>query len=174
MAAPKFSPVTPTDSPRYYASPEHVPEAWMPDRPGEISGFQPAGPWLGDQGPDQGFALRIASQLRPKLKLQPDENADDVIQGCLGIALRRASMFSRAPVVHDLTVAFMIWGFYDDQPPEDLLALRRSMFEGLRFVSFHYAEARAVTDQIPEQTLVITHSEIEAKYPDEWRTLIGA
>jgi hypothetical protein len=48
------------------------------------------------------------------------------------------------------------------------------MFEGLRLVSFHYAEARAVTDQIPEQTLVITHSEIEAKYPDEWRTLIGA
>jgi hypothetical protein len=174
MAAPKFSPVTPADNPRYYASPEHVPEAWMPERPGEISGFQPAGPWLGDQGPDQGFALRIASQLRPKLQLQPGENADDATQGCLGIALRRASMFSRAPVVHDLTIAFTIWGFYDAQPPDDLVTRRRSMFEGLRHISHHYAEAREVVDSVPEQTLQMTHGEVATKYPAEWRTLVGA
>ena len=174
MAAPKFSPVKPTDNSRYYTSPEYVPGAWKPERPGEISGFQPAGPWLGDQGPDQGFALRIASQLRPKLQLQQGENADDAIQGCLGIALRRASMFSRAPVVHDLTIAFTIWGFYDAQPPEELVVLRRGMFEGLRFISHHYAEAREVVDQIPEKTLVMTHSEVEAKFQSEWRALVGA
>ena len=174
MAAPKFSPVKPTDNSRCYTSPEYVPEAWKPERPGEISGFQPAGPWLGDQGPDQGFALRIASQLRPKLQLQQGENADDAIQGCLGIALRRASMFSRAPFVHDLTIAFTIWGFYDAQPPEELVVLRRGMFEGLRLISHHYAEAREVVDQIPEKTLVMTHSEVEAKFPSEWRALVGA
>ena len=35
------------------------------------------------------------------------------VGGVLGIALRRASEFSRAPVIHDLTIAFTIWGFLD-------------------------------------------------------------
>lgn len=174
MAAPKFSPVTPADRPRYYASPEHVPEAWVPDRLGEISGFQPGGSWVGDQGPDQGFALRIASRLRPKLQLQPGEDVDDAIQGCLGVALRRASMFSRAPVVHDLTIAFTIWGFYDAQPPEELLTLRRKMFEGLRLVSHHYAEARIVADMPPESTLRMRPEEVTAAYPTDWQDLVGA
>ena len=87
MAAPRFSPVPPTARPRYYESPEHVPAAWMPDRPGDIEGFQPDGPRLGEQGPDQGYALRIAAQLRPKLQLQPGEHADDTVRGCLGVAL---------------------------------------------------------------------------------------
>ena len=93
MAAPRFSPVPPTERPRHYESPDHVPESWTPDRPGEIDGFQPAGPALGAQGPDQGFALRIAAQLRPQLHVQAGEHVDDAIQGCLGVALRRASLY---------------------------------------------------------------------------------
>jgi hypothetical protein len=137
MAAPKFSPVTPNDHPRYYSSPDHVPGRWMPARPGDIEGFQPLGPRLGDQGPDQGFALRIAEQLRPRLRLQEGEHPDDVIEGCLGVALRRASMFSRASVVHDWTIALTIWGYYDERPPAALVSLRREMFEGLRHVVHH-------------------------------------
>ncbi len=125
----------------------------MPGRPGEIDGFQPEGPQLGTQGPDQGYALKIASQLRPKLQLQHDEHADDAIRGCLEVALRRASIFSRAPVVYDLNIAFTIWGFYDPHPPADLVELRRGMFEGLRHVGHHYAESRAVADLVPESTL---------------------
>ena len=117
MAAPKFSPVDQTEPVRGYESPDHVPEGWTPTRPGEIEGFQPEGPRLGAQGPDQGYALRIASTLRPKVQVAPGENVDDAIVGCLGVALRRASLFSRAPVVHDLTIAFTIWGFYDSSPP---------------------------------------------------------
>jgi hypothetical protein len=173
MAAPKFSPVKPADNPRYYESPEHVPEAWMPDRPGEINGFQPGGERLGDQGPDQGFALRIASQLRPKLQLQQGEDADDAIEGCLGIALRRASMYSRAPMVHDLTIAFTIWGFYDPEPPDDLVAFRRTMFDGLRHVSHHYAEARVLADLTPEATFRMTPDQVSDKYPQDWRGLLG-
>ena len=174
MSAPRFSPVPPTDRPRYYESPDHVPEAWAPDRPGEIEGFQPAGPQLGSQGPDQGFALRIAAQLRPKLQLQPGEHADDAIHGCLGVALRRASLYSRAPVVHDLDIAFTIWGFYDPQPPAELLALRSGLFEGLRHVAHHYTEARVVADMPPESTLRMTPAEVAAAYPADWRTLVGA
>jgi hypothetical protein len=174
MSAPRFSPVPPTDRPRYYESPDHVPEAWAPDRPGEIEGFQPAGPQLGSQGPDQGFALRIAAQLRPKLQLQPGEHADDAIQGCLGVALRRASLYSRAPVVHDLVIAFTIWGFYDPQPPAELAGLRSGLFEGLRHVAHHYTEARVVADMPPESTLRMTPAEVDAAYPADWRALVGA
>lgn len=174
MAAPRFSPVPPTVRSRYYESPDHVPESWTPDRPGDIEGFQPDGPRLGEQGPDQGFALRIAARLRPKLQLQPGEHVDDAIRGCLGVALRRASMFSRAPVVHDLDIAFTIWGFYDPAPPAELVELRRPMFEGLRHIGHHYMEARVVADMAPDATLLMTPAQVAAAYPTDWRTLVGA
>lgn len=174
MAAPRFNPVPPTDHSRSYQSPDHVPDAWTPDRPGEITGFQPGGPQLGAQGPDQGFALRIASQLRPKLQLAAGEHPDDVIQGCLGVALGRASLFSRAPVVHDLTIAFTIWGYYDPNPPTDLVEFRRPLFEGLRLVTHHYSEARVVADMVPESTLRLTPAQVDAAYPADWRALVGA
>jgi hypothetical protein len=145
----------------------------MPDRPGEIEGYQPAGPRLGEPGPDQGFALRIAARLRPKVQLQAGENLDDAIRGCLGVALRRASIFSRAPVVHDLTIAFTIWGFYDPNPPAELVEVRRTMFEGLRLVGHHYMEARAVADLPPETTLRMTPAQVADAYPAEWRSLLG-
>jgi hypothetical protein len=151
-----------------------VPEAWTPDRPGDIDGFQPVGPRMGDPGPDQGFALRIAARLRPKLQLQPGEHVDDAIRGCVGVATRRASMFSRAPMVHDLTIAFTIWGFYDPDPPAELVEMRRRMFEGLRLVAHHYMEARAVADQPPDATLQMTPAAVAEAYPERWRELIGA
>ena len=174
MAAPKFSPVDETEPVRGYESPDHVPDSWTPTRPGEIEGFQPEGPRLGAQGPDQGFALRIASTLRPKVQVTAGENVDDAIRGCLGVALRRASLFSRAPVVHDLTIAFTIWGFYDPSPPAELVDLRGEMFEGLRLVEHHYAEARAVVDSVPEATLRMTPDAVASAYPGEWRSLLGA
>lgn len=174
MAAPKFAPTPPTIHARSYASPEHVPADWESDRPGDIEGYQPLGPRLGDPGPDQGYALKVARQLRPKLQLQPGENADDAIRGCLGVALRRASMFSRAPMVHDLTIAFTIWGFLDDQPPAELVELRGEMFEGLRLTNHHYAEGRAVADLPPDATLRMTPAEIADAYPGDWRSLVGA
>ena len=95
MAAPQFSPTPVVDSARSYSSPDRVPSAWMPNRPGEITGFQPQGERLGYQGPDQGFAIKIANGFTDRLQLQPGEHAADVIKGCLGIGLRRASLFSR-------------------------------------------------------------------------------
>lgn len=173
MSAPKFSPTPVLDHARTYESPEHVPDPWEADRPGDIEGFQPVGPRLGDPGPDQGFALKIARALEPKLRLRDGEHVDDAIRGCLGVALRRASMFSRAPVVYDLDIAFTIWGFYDDSPPEELVALRRPMFEGLRLTGHHYAEGRAVADTPPEATLRMTPAQVAAAYPADWRLLLG-
>ena len=173
MAAPKFTTVVPTNEPRAYGSPGHVPASWSPDRPGEIVGFQPRGERLGAPGPDQGFAIKIANSLRSKLRVDGGENIDDVVQGCLGVALRRASLFSRAPVVHDLTIAFTIWGYFDEVPPRDLVVLRTRMFEGLRHVGHHYTEGREIVDQVPVETLQMTPAQVASRYSGDWRGLLG-
>lgn len=174
MAAPKFAPVAVTDEVRAYESPAHVPAPWSSGRPGDVVGFQPEGGRLGYQGPDQGFALKIANGFRDRLHVSPGESVDDAVRGCLGIALRRASMFSRAPVVHDLTVAFTMWGFLDETPPDDLVELRRSSFEGVANTVHHYDEGRMLVDAIPTGTLTMNPQQIAAAYPKRWRELVGA
>ena len=139
-----------------------------------VDGLQPVGRRMGSQGPDQGFALMIAERLSPRLELQGRERLDDAIRGCLGIALRRASLFSRAPVVHDLTIAFTIWGFFDEAPPEDLIGRRPQLFEGVGNVNHHYAEGREIADLVPESTLRMTPDAVAAAYPARWRELTGA
>lgn len=172
MAAPKSAPAGERAS-TYYSSPDVVPDGWSPDGPGLVEGLQPAGPRLGAQGPDQGFALTIAKRLAPQLTLKDGERQDDAIRGCLGIALRRASMFSRAPVVHDLRIAFTIWGYLDVRPDRDLVLLRRKLFEGVGQVNHHYREGRKIADMVPESTLRMTPDEVNAAYPDRWRELTG-
>lgn len=173
MAAPKFAPTPVADEPRVYNSPPAVPGSWVPERPADVKGFQPSGPQLGYQGPDQGYALKIAAGFRERLQLGAGEHAADAVQGCMGIALRRASLFSRAPVVHDLTIAFTIWGFLDAAPPADLVAERRARFAGLGHGP-HYAAARAIADMVPEATLRMTPQQALAAYPARWRELTGA
>jgi hypothetical protein len=92
----------------------------------------------------------------------------------VGIALRRASLYSRAPVVHDLDIAFTMWGYFDDAPPADLAARRAELFEGVGNVNHHYAEGRRIADLVPESTLRMTPSEVAQAYPSRWRELTGA
>ena len=165
MAAPKFSPVRRPTARAAYASPDHVPEAWMPDRPGEIEGFQPDGPRLGDPGPRPGVRVAIAAQLRPKLQLQPGEHADDAIRGCLGGGAARASMLLPCSVVHDLTIAFTDLGLLRPDSPAELVELRRAMFEGLRPSATTTPEARAVADLPPDATLRMTPAQVVSTGP---------
>lgn len=173
MAAPKFAPVSPTDTPRSYASPDHVPDRWMPDRPGDLRGGQPAGTRLGAQGPDQGYALKLAERLRSEVKVQPGESVEDALRGATLIGLRRASLFGRAPVIHDLRLGLMIWGFLDPDPPADVVAARKSRFEGVANVAHHYAEGRAIADMVPEATLRMSLDQVAAEPPGRWRALTG-
>lgn len=173
MAAPKFAPLDPTAHPRGYESPAHVPDGWRADRPAEVDGRQPTGRALGYQGPDQGYALSLAARVRPKLALAPGESADDALAGAVAIGTRRASLYGRAPVMHDLTIALTAWGFFDAAPPADLVAKRRELFNGVG--SEHgYFEARHIADIVPESTLRMTPDQCQAAYPANWRDLTGA
>jgi hypothetical protein len=173
MAAPKFAPVTPLDQARGYESPPYVPEGWVADRPAEVRGRQPVGARLGFQGPDQGYALALAERLRPEVRVQEGESVDDALAGCTAVALRRASLYGRAPVLPDLRVALTIWGFFDPAPPDELVAVRRTAFDGVADSLHYYDERRALVDSIPEATLRQTFDAVRSAYPARWRELLG-
>ena len=173
MAAPQFVPVNPVDKVKAYESNDHVPETWKPDRPGELIGRQPAGKRIGFQGPDQGYGLLLAEKLRERVQAQPGESVDDLLRGALNIGLRRSSMYGRAPVIHDLTMALTMWGCFDVNPTAELIAARKAAFGGLRHVTHHYEAGRTVVDSIPEATMRMSPSQVEAAYPSRWRELVG-
>lgn len=174
MAAPQFAPVPPVEVARTYGSPDVVPTSWSPDRPGEIAGRQPSGNQLGYQGPDQGYVLTLAAKLRSTLRVSAGESADDAVLGCINIALRRASLFGRAPVVHDLTIAFTMWGWLDPKPSAELVARRRELFEGVAHTAQHYTEGRHIADLVPESALRLSPQQVAEAYPDDWHQLTGA
>ena len=169
MAQPDYVPVNPGDRVRE-TEPMPPPKRWVTDRPGELVGLRPPeGDSFGRPGPDQGYALKLARQFDGKLKLEPGEHAEDAIAGCLGVALKRASIFGRAPVIYDLEVAFTLFGFLGDAP-RDLVLWRRGLFEAS---SHHYWEQRDIADLVPDDTLRLPPSQIQQRM-GEWRTLIDA
>ncbi len=173
MAAPDYVPIKPTDDPRSYKSPPWRTGEWRADRPAEVVGTgQPQGDRLGSQGPDQGYVWKLVGRFYDKLVLTEGERRDDVAAGCVGVALKRASLFGRAPVIHDLTVAFTVWGFLDPNPPPDLVELRRTMFQGVAN-THHYPQQRAVVDAVPEATLRRTPGQVAVEHTSDWRSLLA-
>jgi hypothetical protein len=174
MAAPEFVPVKPLDDVRTYQSPPRRAGQWHADRPGDYEGSPPEGDGMGVAGPDQGYALKLADEVfRPKL-IHGDVSVDDAIAGCLGIALKRASLFGRAPTSHDLRAAFTIWGFLDVSPDADLVSLREAWFAEVAH-PHHYVESRRIVDAVPDEALARPHGDIESEYLSSgWRSFISA
>ncbi|MGH9247111.1 MAG: hypothetical protein ACRD29_22875 [Acidimicrobiales bacterium] len=171
MAAPEYVPVKPMDDVRAYESPPRRPDPWLAERPGDLGDGQPTGRHLGWQGPDQGYALLLANRFRDKLHLEGGDHLEDVVEGAIGVALKRASLFGRAPVIHDLTVAFTVWGFLDPHPPADLVALRRRAFDEVS-IPLHYVAARKLVDAVSPDVLSQPHTRVAEAYKDDWRQLI--
>jgi hypothetical protein len=167
MAAPEYVPNTREQQPRRGLG---LPPArsWTATRVSDLRTGQPEGPTLGHPGPDQGYALKLVRRFADRLVLDGVEH-EDAVTGCLGIALRRASHFGRAPVIHDLDIAFRIWGFLGDAPAE-LVAIRNPMFQAAQH---HYGAQRTIVDQVPEATIRLVHQEVARRFPGEWRALLG-
>ena len=172
MSAPEFVPAKAGRSDKAYESPPRRPDSWLAIRPGDLEGRgQPKGPGLGVQGPDQGYALTLARRLRDKLVLAEGERADEAIAGALGIALRRAALFGRAPVIDDLRLALHLFGFLDADAPAELLEFRRTLFAEVDS-PHHYAEVRELAVLVPEATLRMTADQVAARRVD-WRALLA-
>lgn len=172
MAAPQFVPRSPTDVPRDYHSPELVPDPWYPGAPGAYTGRFPTGEWLGYPGPDQGYALKLVRHIDDQIVLQPGEHRLDAVKGCIVVAMRRAALYGRAPILDDVKLAFTIWGFLDPSPPAELVAKRGPLFAEVGAV-FNYSKRRSIADLVPEATLRLTLAEATRAYPARWRELLG-
>ena len=173
MAAPKFVPVPPVGS---FRDAEGLPPAaeWRADRPADLRAGQPTARGMGRPGPDQGYALKLAHGFHGKLRLQAGENEHDVVAGCLPIALKRASLYGRAPVIHDLTLAFSLFGFLAEPAglAPELAQFRRSMFEA---AGHHYELQRTLADLVPESTLRLTPGEVTAAVSGgRWKSLLAS
>ena len=183
MSAPQYVPTNLTEAPRRGLD-LPAPDTWLPPdethlgpRPAELGPKQPRGDRLGSPGPDQGFALRLARRFEGKLTLSDGEDEADALLGAVFVALKRASLFGRAPVIHDVRVALTLWGFLGDGPasapaPADLVAARRPLFQGARSWH-HYVDQRRIVDAVPESTLRLTPDQVaEAVRGDGWRSVL--
>jgi hypothetical protein len=127
---------------------------------------------MGRPGPDQGYALALAGRFRDQLRMADGEHDDDAIAAAVAVALRRASLYGRAPVVHDLALAFNLFGYLDDpvaDAPADLVEGRRAAIRG---ASHDYWEQRGIVDRVPEETLRLTPDVVRSRVA-EWRELTG-
>ncbi len=170
MAAPEHVPTKPTEKVRHYESPPRRPDTWRVDRPADFAGSerQPAGARLGSPGPDQGYALKLATLLEPELVLTTGEHARDAVAAVVAVGLKRASAFGRAPVIHDLRIAATLWGLLDPGAPRELVELRRRMFEEVGHFH-HYMELRHIADCVPVDVLRQTPAQVTARYEADWR-----
>jgi hypothetical protein len=166
MAAPEYVPVSLTDLPRQDDAPK-PPDSWHANRPADLKSGQPTGPKLGSQGPDQGYALVLARRFHDRIYLFEGENREDAVAGAVAVALKRASLFGRAPVVYDLEHTFTLFGFIGTAPP-DLIAFRQKLFEGARH---HYWDQRAIVDIVPGETLRLTPAQVRERLGD-WKSLL--
>ena len=171
MAAPEYVPKPATDRPRVYESPPWRDDEWVADRPADLTGRQPIGPRLGYPGPDQGYVYRLARGFEGRLVLTQGEHEADAVEGCIAVATKRASLFGRAPVVHDLTAAFTIWGFLAEAEP-DLVRLRRPLFREVSH-GHTYMQKRRIADLVPIAVLRKPHDQIARQAGSDWRSVFN-
>jgi hypothetical protein len=82
--------------------------------------------------------------------------------------MKRSALFGRAPVIHDLTAAFTIFGFLDPDPDPDLVRIRESLFAEVAS-PHHYVERQELVDTVADDVLRRPHTAIVSAYAADWR-----
>lgn len=171
MSAPEYVPQPAIKHVRSYESPPRRPQSWRPVRPGDSATGFDLGEGFGTPGPDQGYVLVLARRFAGQLQLASDENEDDALAGAVAVALKRASLIGRAPVLPDLTVALTVWGYLGDASP-DLIAYRQPLFAEVSN-PHHYPELRRIVDLVPDDVLRLTPDEVADRHRSDWRSLLA-
>lgn len=175
MSVPRHLPNQPVGASDYkaYVSAPRRAGSWLATRPGELVGSaQPSGPAVGNQGPDQGYVHKLAKRFIGELVLAAGEHAADVLEGACAVALRRASLYGRAPMADDLRVALLVFGFLSEAGTE-LVEFRKPLFEELHNLAFHYSTAREIADLVPEATLRMSPEAVATACAADWRAPLG-
>jgi hypothetical protein len=132
--------------------------SWVANRPGDLPAGWPTGKLLGSPGPNIGYALTLANRVRDQLALAPHEHADDAIAVVAEIAMRRAALFGRAPVMRDVEFGMQILGYRGDADP-DFVTWRMGAMQGAHH---DYYERRSLVDAIPVDILRLVPSALPA------------
>lgn len=172
MAAPEYVPLDPTVELRSYGSPPRRPDPWFKYRPAELRGSQPLAPGLGVTGPDPGYALTLAARFKGKIQLVPGEKESDALAGAGAVAMKRAALSGRAPILADVRVALTIWGFLNPSPPADLVELRKELFEEVRNPA-DYPRLRVIADLVPDKVLAVDPDTVYRAHNIDWRRCIN-
>ncbi len=170
MASPEGGPLAGLRPGGGNQAPPRRPDWWRAGRAGDSDVGYDRGNLLGSQGPDQGYVYLLARRFQGQLQLAADEREEDALAGASAVALKRASLFGRAPILADLTVALTVWGFLGDASP-DLIAFRQPKFAEVAN-PHHYAALRRVVDMVPEDVLRRSPDDVAAAHRGDWRSLL--
>lgn len=171
MPTDPFVPPDPADRPRQQQNlppGTALPPAprWQAQRPGDLAAAQPSGALFGTPGPNVGYAYTLAERVADRLQLGPHEALDDVNPVIAEIAGKRAALFGRAPVIHDVDVAVKLLGYDGSADPE--FAETRQMI--VHEAGHNYYRRREIVDTVPEQLLRLPVAEL-GEAVAEWREL---
>ena len=148
------------------------PQGWRAVRPGDLApGENPVPPGIlfGAPGPDSGYALTLAEKFHRRLEIVPPETEHDAMTVGAELAMRRAAKFGRAPVMVDLELAFLLFGWLGGASPE-LREWRRLRVAG---AAHDYPRRRALVDAVPEATLRLKPGDDVRAGLGNWRRLLG-
>ncbi|MGH8993911.1 MAG: hypothetical protein ACRDYV_08710 [Acidimicrobiia bacterium] len=172
MAVDPYVPTQAEDAPRESS---RIPPAqgWKAVRPGDLPPGQStrpaAGNLFGTPGPDSGYALRLTQRFHDRLEIVAPETEHDAVALAAELAMRRAALLGRAPVLVDLELAFTLFGWLGGASPE-LREWRRLTVAGL---DHDYPRRRALVDAVPEATLRLKPGEDVRAALGNWRALLG-
>jgi hypothetical protein len=166
MAVDPYVPTRPEDAPRRSVA---VPPArgWKATRPGDLGPEQPKGSLMGTPGPDAGYALTLAHHFRDRLQVARPETVHDAEAVAAEVAIKRAALFGRAPVMTDLELVFALFGWLGGAPP-DLVEWRRLAAAG---AAHDYNKRRALVDRVGEDVLRRQGQGVQAALGN-WRELL--
>jgi hypothetical protein len=136
-------------------------------RPGDLEPGWPSGGFLGLPAPDAGYALTLAERFHDQLTIVPPETVHDAEKLAAEVAIKRAGLFGRAPVKADLDVAFTLFGWLGDAPP-DLVDWRRHTVAGM---GHDYFRRRALVDRLRPEVLRRRPEEIRRDLP-RWQEML--
>lgn len=106
---------------------------------------QPHGELLGEPGPNIGYALTLVRRLQDRIALAPHEHLDDAVAIVGELAMRRAASYGRAPVIHDVECAALVFGYQGGCPP-DFAEWRALVVEGAHH---DYPRRRMLVEEVP-------------------------
>jgi hypothetical protein len=121
---------------------------------------------MGSPGPDQGYALTLAERFADRVQVEPPEKVHEALVAGAALAMRRASIFGRAPVMADLEVGLRLLGYLGGAPPE-MVEWRRLALAG---AAHDYPRLRAVVDAVPAAVLRRPPAEVAETLP-RWREI---